>query len=251
MKRICKLTVLTFTIFSFGAYASGFCPKERPKQNGVLLYASCSQLEQEGESALKPWEDMDFGSKEIDAFATDEICVCYAYKDSKVGETAINITSIRYFVRAHQDLIDVTTLYRNNAFFDRDGRSAGKHLDEFENKKYDKFHKDYKVSTRELMNEFHAYIDKNGKESTYSPKDRRYMFAFLGTDNNGRDKLRRSYLIGFTGNQYGTWVPFIIGTGANGENGKYLTRVDLKIADLHVPGLKGERIYSMKQAGER
>lgn len=250
MKRICKLTVLTFTLFSFGAYASGFCPKERPKLNGVLLYASCSQLQEKGETALKPWEEMYTGSKVIDVFATDEICACYAYKDSKVGETAINITSIRYFVRARDDLIGVTTLYRNNAFFDREGHLAGKHLDEFENKKYDKFHKDDKVSTRELMNEFHAYIDKNGKESTYSPKDRRHKFGFIGTDNNGRDVLRRSYLIGFTGNQHGTWVPFKIGTGANFENGKYLTRVDLKIADLYVPGLKGERVYSMKQTGE-
>ncbi len=245
MQNVYKCIVLIWALFSSGVLASSFCPQERPKENGVLLYASCSKLEQEGEVALKPWEDLDNGSKGVDSFATDEICACYAYKDSKVGKTAINITSIRYFVRADKDLKKVTTLYRNSAFYQRDGSIADKHLEKIENSKYDEFHENHGVSTRDLIKDFHAYLDEYAKERTFEPADRRDKFTFVGSENSGKDRLRRSYLIGFIGNQNGTWVPFKIGTGANGSNGKYLRRVDLKIADLYVSGLNGERVYSM------
>ena len=76
-----------------------------------------------------------------------------------------------------------------------------------------------------MQTKFHAYLDTSGENNTMKPEGRRRMFSFPHYKKNvPQDILRRSYLIGFTANQNGTWVPFTSGTGEKLQKTKILDK---------------------------
>ena len=121
------------------------CPKVRPSEDDILLFANCEDVKKGKDSVYKKWPDYADGPLLIDKFKTDEICACYGYKGAKVGRTAINITSVRYFEKANKNLLKNTTLYRNAVFYNSKGKLAKEPIGKIDNVKYDEYHSEKKV----------------------------------------------------------------------------------------------------------